>query len=137
MQYYPTMLRCSQTTATITFILIGTLFCLAGCAQLYKFAGLTDDQIAVQVAQDQKAISKILDTTRIDLTQIITTTIAGLGAIASGFLAKWLGTERKITASMIGAIEHAGNDSVKTAIKNHATTSGVEPQLHARVRALT
>ena len=51
-----TVLRCSQKTAMILFIFIGSLFCLAGCAQLYKLIGLTPEQTADQIGKDQKAI---------------------------------------------------------------------------------
>ncbi|MBA7700925.1 hypothetical protein ES703_109651 [subsurface metagenome] len=121
----------------ILFIFIGSLFCLAGCAQLYKLIGLTPEQTADQIGKDQKAIAKVLDTARLDITQLITTIIAGIGAIASGFLAKWLGTERKITKVLITGIENADTTEVKQAVKANALSAGVESQLHARVKALT
>lgn len=137
MPQHQTILRCSQTTATILFITIGALFLLSGCYGLYKSIGLTDDQATAQATADQQLITQILHQSRTSTGQIITSAIAGLGAITSGILAKWLGTERKITASMIGAVEHAGNTSVKEAIKTHATAAGVETKLHRRVTTLT
>ena len=121
----------------ITFILIGCLFCLAGCAQLYKLIGLTDQQTADQVAADQTARQKIAEGIRLTTTEIITTAVAGLGAIASGFLAKWLGTERKITKALITGIESTTDVPTKRAVKENATAAGVENKLHARVKALT
>lgn len=133
----PTLLQCSQKTAVILFILIGSLFIITGCAQLYKFIGLTDEQIADQVAADQVDRQKIIQGIRLTTTEIITTAIAGIGAIASGFLAKWLGTEKKINKALITGIESANGHSVKETVKNNAMAAGVEPQLHTRVKALT
>jgi len=137
MQYHQTFLRCSQTTATITFILIGILFTLTGCAQLYKLVGLTEEQTQEQTAKDQKTIIRTITTTRNTAADIITTAIAGLGAIASGLLAKWLGTERKLTKALITGIENAQDISVKASVKDKAMDAGVEPILHRRVQALT
>jgi len=132
-----TVLRCSQKTAVFAFILIGSLFCLAGCAQLYKFIGLSDEQTADQVAADQADRQKIIEGIRMTTTEIITTAIAGLGAIATGILAKWLGTERKITTAMITGIEDAHASDVKASVKRNATAASVESKLNARVKALT
>ena len=132
-----TVLKCSQTTAVILFILIGTLFCLTGCAQLYKLIGLTEEQTQDQLSQDQETIIRTITTTRNTTADIITTVIAGLGAIVSGFLAKWLGTERKMLKATITGVENANDISVKQSIKDKAMIAGVEPQLHRRVQALT
>lgn len=132
-----TVLRCSQTTATILFILIGSLFCLTGCAQLYKLIGLTDEQTQDQLAEDQKTIIRTITLTRNTAADIITTAIAGAGAIASGFLAKWLGTERKISKTLITAVELHNTKGIKGTIKDQALADGTQPKLHARVKALT
>lgn len=133
----PTVLNCTRTTAMIAFILIGSLFCLAGCAQLYKLIGLSDDQTADQVAADQTARQEIIQGIRLTTTELLTTAIAGIGAIASGFLAKWLGTERKITAVLIDTIETVDDGRIKTTANGKARNAGVESKLHARVKALT
>ena len=132
-----TVLNCSATTAFLLFFLIGTLFVAAGCAQFYKAIGFDEDQVLEQVASDQKAISKIITTVRQSGTDLLVKVLAGAGAIASGFLAKWLGTERKITKTLINGIEKATIDDVKLAIKKEATAAGIESKLHKRVRALT
>lgn len=137
MPQYQTFLRCSQTTAALLFIIIGTFFVLTGCTQFYKTIGMTDEQAADQVAQDQVIKKQILGDLRLTTTGIITTTIAGLGAIASGFLAKWLGTERKISKALITGIESANSTPVKQAVTTKALAAGVEKKLHARVKALT
>ncbi len=137
MQYHQTILRCSQKTATILFILIGSLFCLAGCAQLYKLIGLSDEQTADQVAADQTDRQKILDQARLTTTEIITTALAGLGAIASGFLAKWLNTEKKITEVLITGIEQADKSSVKRRVEALSKDYKIKPQLAKRVKSLT
>lgn len=137
MLQHQTFLRCSQTTAFFLFILIGLLFILAGCAQLYKFLGFTDQQTQDQLTKDQESEKQIIETFRLTTTELITTAIAGLGAIASGFLAKWLGTEKKLTKVLITGIEKAPNSNVKESIKTQALSAGIESQLHARVKALT
>ncbi|MBA7653066.1 hypothetical protein ES703_60907 [subsurface metagenome] len=121
----------------ILFILIGSLFCLAGCAQLYKLIGLSDEQTADQVAADQADRQKIIQGIRLTTTELITTAIAAAGAIASGFLAKWLTTEKKITTAMITGVEKSNDKNVKESIKDESLLAGVQPQLHARVKSLT
>lgn len=121
----------------IAFILIGSLFCLAGCAQLYKTLGLSDRQAADQVAADQTARQEIFQGIRLTTTELITTAIAGVGAIASGFLAKWLGTEKKITAALITGIEKADAKTAKQAVNDKANDLGVQDKLHTRVKSLT
>lgn len=137
MPQHQTFLRCSQKTATIAFILIGSLFCLAGCAQLYKLIGLTDQQTQDQLTQDQIDRQKIAEGIRLTTTEIITTAVAGLGAIATGFLAKWLGTERKITKVLITGIEAKEGGTTKQVVHAKALDAGIENQLHARVKSLT
>ncbi len=137
MPRHQTILRCSQTTATILFIIIGALFIITGCRGIYQKLGMTPDQVDAQVAADQQTITQILDQSRTSTTQIITSAIAGLGAIASGILAKWLGTERKITDTLITTIESNSNAVLKEMIQAKAKKRGIEPKLAARVKALT
>lgn len=130
-------LKCTHNTAGLFFILLGTLFALVGCHQVYKFVGLSDEQAAAQVAQDQQATQQVIEQARLTAYDIITTTIAAVGSIASGLLAKWLGTERKITTALIQGIESGETLGVKEAVQQKATAAGVESVLHARVQALT
>ena len=134
---HQTILRCSHSAAFLIFFTIGGLFTYVGCSQIYKIIGLTDDQVATQVAADQTDRQKIIEGIRITTTDIILTTIAGLGAIASGFLAKWLGTEKKINKAIIAGVESAGNPSAKEAIHKAAVAAGIQSKLHARVKSLT
>lgn len=131
------ILNCSYHTAGLTFIILGSFFLLTGCAGLYKILGLTPEQTATQVAQDQDATQQIIQQVRWTTHEIITTTLAGAGTILSGLLARWLGTERKITAALITGIEAAPGTGVKESVSAKATAAGVEPKLHARVVALT
>ncbi|MBA7709906.1 hypothetical protein ES703_118832 [subsurface metagenome] len=96
-----TILHCTQTTATIIFLLIGSLFIFIGCEKLYKTIGLTEEQTAAQVAQDQDATQQIVQQVRWTTHEIITTALAGAGTILSGLLAKWLGTERKMIVAVV------------------------------------
>ncbi|MBA7685494.1 hypothetical protein ES703_93919 [subsurface metagenome] len=132
-----TVLKCSHKTAAILFILIGSLFTLAGCLQLYKLLGLTPEQTADQVAQDQKAAQEIIQQVRWTSHEIISTAIAAAGTILSGLLARWLGTEKKITKVLIAGIEKTNNSDIKASVQNEAFAAGIQPQLHARVKALT
>lgn len=132
-----TLLRCSQTTATFIFILLGSLFILTGCSQLYKMIGLSPEQAAEQTAKDQESRGELVNQFRTTTSELVSYAIAGIGSIASGFLAKWLGTERKITAALITGIESAGEMGAKESVKAKATASGVESALHARVLKLT
>ena len=131
------ILRCTQTTATIVFILIGSLFVLTGCAQIYKAIGFSPEQIADQTAQDQESRGELVNQFRTTTSELVSYAMAGLGAIASGFLTKWLGNERKITAVLIQGIEASNNNSLKESIKTKATSAGIEPLLNKRVLALT
>lgn len=130
-------LLCSYHTAGLIFIVLGSLFLLVGCTQFYRLIGLTDQQTADQVAKDQKDRQQIVENIRMTTTEIITTALAGLGAIASGFLAKWLGTERKITKVLIAGIEAKEGGTTKEVVKTKAIAAGIETKLNARVRALT
>lgn len=133
----PTHLLCSYHTAGLIFVALGSLFLFVGCTQLYKMIGLTEKQVADQVAEDQKTIIRTITHVRTTTAEILTSAIAGIGAIASGFLAKWLGTERKITKVLITGVEKANDTTVKQSIKVKAVAAGIEPKLAARVRALT
>lgn len=137
MLHHPTILRCSQQTAFLIFLTIGTLFILTGCAQVYKAAGLTEEQTDDQVSADQQTIIRTVTQVRTTTAEILTTAIAGLGTIASALLTRLLGTERKITAALITGIETAKDISVKPAVKDKAMIAGVQTQLHKRVTALT
>lgn len=132
-----TTLHCHHNTAGLIFIILGTFFLFTGCAQIYKFLGLTEDQIQTQVAQDQDATQQIIQQVRWTTHEIITTALSGAGTILSGLLARWLGTERKLTTALITGIESAQNPTVKESVKEKAISAGVEPILHKRVLALT
>lgn len=132
-----TALNCSYYTAALILGIIIGLFLLIGCAAIYRTLGLTDQQVQDQTTQDQAAIQLAIEQARTHLWQIISAATAGAGTILSGLLARWLGTERKITTVMIKGIESAGNNDVKTAVHSKATSAGLEPKLNARVRALT
>ncbi|KKN03867.1 hypothetical protein LCGC14_1103440 [marine sediment metagenome] len=137
MPNHHTFLRYSETTAFFFFLLIGSLFLLAGCAQFYRTLGLSPHQVHTQVSKDQTARLQIIQGIRLTTTEIITSVIAGLGAIASGFLARALGTERKMTKVLITGIEAARDLDVKATIKTKATAAGIQNPLDARVQALT
>ena len=118
-------------------IALGTILLITSCTHIYKFIGLTDQQTANQTAKDQAVTIHVIDTAREQLWQIITAAVTATGGLASGLLARWLGTEKKITAALITGIEAARPDHVKESVTAKATSAGVESKLNARVRALT
>lgn len=132
-----TTIHCKHNTAGTIFIILGASYLLIGCTQFYKTIGLTDEQAAEQTQQDQTARQIIIQNTRTTITQVITTIIAGVGTVLSGLLAKWLGTERKITSTLIKAIETYDHPSIKQIITAKALDAGIEPTLNKRVSTLT
>lgn len=146
-------------TLALSLICLGFLFSMVGCAQFYKMLGLTEKQTTDQVSEDQKviiqAISEIRDTAADQATEtqkviirtisevrttaadIVSVSAAALGTLASGLLARWLGTERKITKALIVGIENAPASDAKASIKSVAISAGVEKALHKRVASLT
>lgn len=133
----PAHLKCTHNTAGTIFIVLGALFVLTGCGQIYRTLGLTEEQTQEQLAQDQNATQQIIQQVRWTTHEIITTGLSGIGAILSGLLARWLGTERKITTALITGVEKAADTTAKEEIQKAATAAGIEPQLHSRVVALT
>jgi len=129
--------NCKHTITATALLILGILFTLIGCAQVYEKLGLSPEQTENQVQQDQAATQQILNQTRTTTTEIISTTLAGLGAIASTILARLLGTERKITTALITGIEESTDKTVKSTVQTKATNAGIENQLHKRVIALT
>ena len=69
--------------------------------------------------------------------KLATIAASTIGAVLSALLAKWLGTERKITKALITGIEDNNADQTKLFVKGRADAAGIEPQLHTRVKALT
>lgn len=132
-----TYLNCTYNAAGLIFIVLGTIFIFQGCTRFYKAIGLTEKQAATQTAKDQASRQQLSDQFRLTTTEIISSAMAGAGAILSGLLARWLGTERKITTALITGIETANNQKVKKSVNSKATAAGVEPLLHRRVVKLT
>ena len=132
-----TTIPCSQKIAVLLLILLGSMFLLTGCPALYRALGLTEEQAAAQTAKDQADRQKLLDQVRFTSTEIISTALAGAGAILSALLARWLGTEKKINKAMITGVENSNDNSAKKAIRSAAIAAGVESKLHTRVKSLT
>ncbi|MBA7705925.1 hypothetical protein ES703_114767 [subsurface metagenome] len=153
------ILRCSRTTAIITITASICLFVLIGCQALFKSAGLTDEQAAEQTAELKTALTEATTAALADIHtglaeghdlktiavkasstfiwKIIAAAGATLGVVLNGLLAKWLSTEKKISKAMITGIETDNDNTVKAAVHQKALDAGIEPQLHARVKALT
>ena len=153
------VLNCSRRSVLIILAAIASLFLLIGCASLFRSAGLTDQQAADQTAQLQKAIglatSEAIETIQYGLSEghdlkstaltagsalvwkLATIAASTIGTILTGYLAKLLNTERKLTNVLITGIEKSPNDTAKTTVHDKAVKAGIEPKLAARVQALT
>lgn len=152
-------LKCVRKTAGNLLIVLSLAFVVVGCASLYRTLGLSEDTAEEQAALDQAAlqdaVKDAVDQVQADLAagqdlktvavkagsafawQIATVLVSGIGAVISGFLAKWLKTERKITAAVVTGVEKADKSEIKESIQREAIAAGVEPVLHKRVKALT
>ena len=125
-------------TVGALLIVIGLCITFAGCATMYRAIGMTAADANAAAAEDKAHVAALVNSQREAVWQIATAVVTGLGTIATGILAKLLGTERTITKAVILGVEDAtGGASVKEAIQNRATTLGVEPVLEKRVQALT
>lgn len=157
--YKPTTLNCSHRSALTILAAIAALFLLIGCASLFRSAGLSPEQAALQSAElhhqitaaataavadiqtglaqghDLKTIA--VNTTSAFAWKIATIAASTIGTLLSALLAKWLGTEKKINKALIVGVEDGDDTSAKKHIHSAALTLGVEPQLNKRVRALT
>ncbi|MBA7528102.1 hypothetical protein ES705_20285 [subsurface metagenome] len=153
------ILRCSRTTASVTIAASICLFLLIGCASLFRSAGLSDDQAAEQTAELKAALTdatqEAIATVQTGLAEghdlktiaakassafiwkIIAAAGATAGVVLNGLLAKWLGTEKKITKAIITGVENSNDQSAKQSIRSAAIAAGVESKLSARVKALT
>lgn len=134
---HTTTLQCSFRTALFLLILLILLFLIGGCAAFYRAIGLTEEQTQSQLEKDQEERQKTIQQVRFTTHEIVATAIAGAGTIISTLLARWLGTERKITTALITGIEHSRTDNTKESVKTEATAAGIQPVLHRRVKALT
>jgi NAD/NADP transhydrogenase beta subunit len=107
------------------------------CTSFYKTLGFSDAAAAVQAAKDANAIAAAVDQGRDIFWQLATALIGTAGTVLSVLMAKWLNTEKKLTAAIIGGVEQADNSNVKASIQNIATAAGVEKLLKTRVDSLT
>ncbi len=153
------VLNCSRTTATIIIFVTIFLFILIGCQSLFRSAGLTHEEAALQIAQLEAALADATSAAIADiqtglaqghdlktiavktssafLWKIIAAAGASVGVVLNGLLAKCLSTEKKITKAMIKGVQSNSTNDVKQNIKAQATAAGVENALHKRVKALT
>lgn len=159
MLHHQTFLHCSRRTA---LLIIGTtflLFVLIGCAAMLRKTQIPQDEadrlaaIAKQnlaaaateavadiqegLAQGQDLKSIAVKTGSAFTWKLATIGASTIGAVLSGLLAKWLGTERKITTALITGIEKSGLNGTKQNVQAKAKAAGVQNQLDHRVQALT
>lgn len=118
-------------------IFLGVLFLLIGCGPIYKSLGFTDVEAEEQVAKDKAEIIDAIENSRAIFWQTVSGALAGLGAIVSGLLGKWLSTERKVSSTLIKGIETAKAESVKETVHKLSVVNGVEKTLAKRVDAIT
>ncbi len=153
------ILRCSRNTAMLIITATIFLFIVIGCQSLFRSTGLTDEQALEQTAQLKAALitatSEAVATVQTGLEEghdlktiavkatssflwkMIAAAGATVGVVLNGLLAKWLSTEKKINKALITGVEKSNNTDTKETIASIAGAAGIEPQLHARVKALT
>lgn len=159
MLHHQTFLRCSHRTAALILCAIIALFLLLGCAAMLRktgidqaeadrLAAIAEQNLAAAAAEAVHNIKTGIDrghdiksiavkTTSPFAWKLATIGASTIGAVLSGLLAKWLGTEKKMLAATITGIEHNPTGNVKESVEARATARGVEKQLHRRVQALT
>ena len=159
MLHHQTILHCSRRNALLILAAIFLLFLTIGCAAMLRKTGLDQveaDQItATAMSALERAAAKAVENIKTGLDQghdlktiavktstafawqIATIAASTIGAVLSGLLAKWLGTERKITAALISGIEKNPTGNVKESVQARATKRGILKQLDRRVQALT
>ena len=159
MLHHQTKLHCSHRTAIFLILTILALFLLIGCAALFRSAGSTDEEAQHQTALLEQALANATEEAINDITsglaqghdlktiaaraasaflwKLATIGASTAGVLLTGYLAKLLGTEKKITKALITGVESAQGGSVKSAIKRNAMNAGVESTLNKRVQALT
>jgi len=140
------ILNCSRTTATLIICATIFLFILIGCASLFRSAGLTDEQAALQTAELKSALADAtaaaiahvqtglaeghdLQTIAVKASsafiwKIVAAAGATIGVVLNGLLAKWLTTEKKINKAMIAGVEKSNDQSAKQQIQKQALTAG-------------
>lgn len=155
----PTVLKCSRRKAYFVLSLIALLFVLIGCAALLQKTGVPpleaaeveskfrEDlssavseavaEIAGAVAEGQDLKTAAIRTTASFVWKIATAGASLAGVILSSLLGKWLKTERKITNTMITAIESNASGSTKEKVRAMSISAGIQNQLHKRVASLT
>lgn len=117
--------------------IITICFATVGCAGVYKAIGLTQEQTAEQVGEDQVMYVRLIEQGRGVFWQVATAVLGGLGTVATGVLGKYLHTERKITKAAILGIERNDGKDVKGAVKDAAKKLGVTQPLAKRVDKIT
>lgn len=153
------VLSCAHKTAFAFFLFNCCAFTFIGCSSLFRYTGLSPEQAAIQEAALQEALANAttaaiadiktgleeghdlktiaVKTSSAFLWKILTAAGASIGVVLNTLLAKWLNTERKITATIIRGVEKNGDSAVKKSIQAKAKSAGIETQLNARVLALT
>ncbi len=130
----------NQRRMTRVSVYIGViLFCFVfiGCQGIYKALGVPADKAAELGALDQEKTLAAVEAGRDIFWQTVSALVAGVGAVTTTVLGKWLSTERKITTAVIKGVEKAKEDNVKVSINTIATNLGIEANLSKRVAKLT
>lgn len=123
----------------LTSCLVAMFVCFVaiGCGTIYKAMGLPPEKVTEQTAKDEVVIVEAIEQGRDIIWPIVSTAMAGVGAMTSGLLLKWLSMERRITGAMIAGVEKSNDGNAKQAITVESLKRGVGMQLNKRVRKLT
>ena len=118
-------------------ILGGFAYLLVGCADVYRSLGMTDEEAVEQQGKDTVEIIKAIESGREVFWQAATAIVTGLGAVISAVLAKWLGTEKKVSGAAISAVVRDGNGDVLKLLRAEAAAQGVGKTMANRIDAAT
>lgn len=122
---------------TAALVGIGLCFVLIGCAEVYRAAGMSDEQAAEQIDRDREALLEAAGPASALAWQLATAGVSAVGAILTALLGKWLGDERKLSAAVIHGVERSAKGNVKQTVQATAETAGVQEKLAKRVQKLT
>ncbi len=118
-------------------VVVGLIFLLTGCVGLYEQMGFTTEESENLAGLDRTEFLKIKQQADSVFWQTASVVIAGVGALVSGFLGKWLYNDKQMIKAIVSGVEASGSEDVKNAIQNNAKAMGVESNLRKRVNALT
>lgn len=117
-----------------TVLLLICALCLASCsAGVYRSLGVPTTQAEAYAREDQARVDLVIGQIRDTTWEVVSTALAALGAVLSGFLAVKLRRTASIADAVIDGVELAADPGVKKKVRQVAVARGAEGLLHARL----